>query len=411
MPNTGSFRRGAGAAFVLFAVAGWCTDAPGSSPVQVFLLAGQSNMEGRLADATQLPPALQQPQADVLYRDGGHLDPQPWAPLAPKDWTVPAFFDPSTGPEVSFGRAVADGMPDRAVALIKYAVGGTSITSWDAANPLSFYGDLIDLAASATADLQTQGMATEFASFVWVQGETDAYDVEEDALAYESRLTALIQAVRGDLGKPNLPVVIARVHPAEPYLFADEVQAAQAAVNGNVPYTALVDTDDLTLFDDFHYDANGQNILGRRLGEAYVQQLRGDIDGDGFTIPADADALLAGLGSADPLYDLNDDGAADLDDVDYLVHSIVGTRYGDLDFDGFVTVTEAQMAVGNIGLAGAAFTQGDQNGDGVVDFIEAATAVANIDAAAPMQLLAVPEPSAAALLVGLVLLRRRARAG
>jgi hypothetical protein len=388
--------------------AGLSTRAVGSStPVQVFLLAGQSNMEGRLADGTQLPPDLQQPQADVLYRDGGPLDPQPWANLAPKDWTIPAYLDPSTGPEVSFGRTVADGMPDREVAVIKYAVGGTPITSWDPAYPLSLYSELISLVTSATAELQDDGMITELAGFIWVQGESDAYDVEEDALAYEARLTALIHAVRGDLAKPNLPVVIARVYPAASYQYADEVRAAQAAVNNGVPYTALVDADDLTLTDEFHYDANGQNTLGQRLADAYLFNLRGDIDGDGFTMPADADALLANLGGADPHYDLNDDGVVDLDDINYLVHSIAGTRYGDLDFDGSVILSEAQTVVDNIGLPGASFSDGDQNGDDAVSFREAAIAASNIDAPAPAQLLVIPEPGAAAVLVLVLLIGRR----
>jgi hypothetical protein len=88
-------------------------------PVQVFLLAGQSNMAGR-ARTSKLPQSLQQPQADVVFHYGDENS-QTTTTLRPGSGR-------DFGPEITFGRTLANSQPSEPLALIKHADGGTSLS-------------------------------------------------------------------------------------------------------------------------------------------------------------------------------------------------------------------------------------------------------------------------------------------
>ena len=87
----------------------WGSSAVGAE-VTVFMLGGQSNMDGR-ADASGLPVALQTPQADVLfyYRD----------PAGASLTTLRPGSGTDFGPEITFGRTIADAFPNESFALLK----------------------------------------------------------------------------------------------------------------------------------------------------------------------------------------------------------------------------------------------------------------------------------------------------
>ena len=90
--------------------------------IKVFLLGGQSNMVGTGADTNGLPSVLQSPQADVLFYYGSSLT------------TLRPGSGQSFGPEVTFGRTIADASPSDNFGLIKYAVSGSAIHEhWDPA--------------------------------------------------------------------------------------------------------------------------------------------------------------------------------------------------------------------------------------------------------------------------------------
>jgi hypothetical protein len=95
----------------------------------------------------------------------------------------------------------------------------------------------------------------------------------------------------------------------------------------------------------------------------------GDITGDDRVNAADIDALHANLGSTDGRYDLDDDGDADRQDVDYLVETILKTAYGDATLDGcvnFYDFQELQIAFNQPG----GWAQGDFDGNGRVNFYD-----------------------------------------
>ena len=93
------------------------TPSNASRQSKAFILSGQSNMDGH-GPTADMPPELQEPIASVRYYIGGQ-----WHELQPLIYRV--------GPEISFGRAMAAAWPDEEIAIIKYAVGGTSLLNWD----------------------------------------------------------------------------------------------------------------------------------------------------------------------------------------------------------------------------------------------------------------------------------------
>jgi len=160
--------------------------------------------------------------------------------------------------------------------------------------------------------------------------------------------------------------------------------------------------------------------------------LRGDISGDGLVTAADIDALFAAL--IDPTLggevsaalgaewlDLTSDFALSSLDVDELVHTVLGTEYGDANLDGSVSFADFQELQANFNSAGG-WADGDFNGDGMVTFADFQSLQANFgfnNMVAPAPLFGgsdfapVPEPSTFMLmgvgLVGLWHLARRRR--
>lgn len=145
----------------------------------------------------------------------------------------------------------------------------------------------------------------------------------------------------------------------------------------------------------------------------------GDYDEDGELTAADIDLLTAGIrtcGDACFDFDLNQDGVADADDLDFWVRDIKGTLPGDANLDGTVQFPDFLIMSRNFAGTGG-WGEGNFTTDTLVNFPDFLVlsrnfglsagdpGVANGEAAA------VPEPSAVLLasIGGLVLLPRRRR--
>jgi hypothetical protein len=247
---------------------------------RVYLLAGQSNMVGVGLNA-QLPSDLQSAQSDVEVYAAGQLDPcnsDRWLDLQPGL----GFNKYCFGPEITFGRRMADAKPGEVV-LVKYSVGGTNLWhDWRAPDAVEPNGgpQYVVFMNTVTDALATMGLncSPYVAGMIWMQGESDSSDLEA-ALAYEQNLTNFIDSVRSDIGVPDMPFVIGQISNQYGYAYGHLVQAGQQTVSQTLPNTALVLTDDLTLnADRIHYDATGQMALGYRFAEEFIS--KGDINGD-----------------------------------------------------------------------------------------------------------------------------------
>lgn len=248
-------------------------------PVKVFVLAGQSNMEGQaVADLEgkdynggkgTLKALLADPAKAPLVK---HLrtDKGAWA-VRDDVWVryqrekPPLLAGPLTigfavyggkhhfGPELQFGHIVGDHCAEQ-VLLIKTAWGGKSLYK-DFRPPSSggevgpYYTKMIAEVREALANLKTDfpgyaGQGYELAGFVWYHGWNDGVEPKKAVPEYEQNLVNLIADVRKEFKAPNLPVVIGEL--TGPWVDAPgewaTLRKAQAAVaarsefKGNVQF-------------------------------------------------------------------------------------------------------------------------------------------------------------------------------
>jgi alpha-galactosidase len=267
-------------------------------PVKVFILAGQSNMEGK-AKVSLLEYQAQQPATRDLFKHLRKGDQwveraDVWVKyLKEKGNLRVGYGSPKCiGPELEFGNVVGDHYAEQ-VLLIKTAWGGRSLyrdfrppsaalppavvldkmlAEQQKRNPKTTledvkrqfgasYREMLDEVRGTLAELKTHfptyaGQGYEIAGFIWFQGWNDM--ISADATAeYTTNLSHFIRDVRKDFKAPNLPFVVGEmgVDGVKASAGVKKFRAAQAAVmevadfRGNV---ALVKTD---VFWDLEADA------------------------------------------------------------------------------------------------------------------------------------------------------------
>ena len=246
-----------------------CDAARTTDDVLVFILSGQSNMDG-WGLIREIDPSWAEPFDEVDLFWSGHRALQPLVPAS-------TIWD-RIGPEVAFGRELADAYPNQRLAILKYAVGGTNLawqwfpgaTADDGARG-AMYRAWQDVVAEGVAAIEEEGLEPRIAGMAWMQGESDAAGVNESR-AYAANLFRFVRRTRDDLGVDEaVPFAIGRIF-AEHYFARDDVRVGQEMV-GEVAFGASwVDTDDLGLTDSVHYDGPGQISLGRRLAAAVINE-------------------------------------------------------------------------------------------------------------------------------------------
>jgi len=242
----------------------------------VYLLAGQSNMDGRGLTA-DLTPEQQQPvdQCIIFYRNA-IASSETWKPLAPGFSMPPRFKgplpSPRFGPEMGFARTMRADFPRQSLALIKGSKGGTSLRAdWKPGvkgKPETQgrqYRDFIETIRMATEQLQQQGHQYRIRGLLWHQGESDAKQTQE---TYRTQLTTFVARIREDVGIANLPIVTGEVFDNGK---RDSVRAATQDVAKADATVAIVSAKDTTTWDKgTHFDARSQLLLGER----YARQMQ-----------------------------------------------------------------------------------------------------------------------------------------
>jgi len=254
-------------------LAGWAF--PAHAEIPLFIFAGQSNMVGYSANAAELVGPLAPyagSQTKVSFWGPNSADPTPeWGNMI-----APTEPNNAFGPEVSAGKDIADTLGYPRVAIVKHAVGATSLApvagmDW-APYSYELSLQLLNRAQAAASVMPSKlGDSGKVSAFFWMQGETDAAN-QSHASNYLPRLQEFISLARTGYGQPNMPFIMGQVNPSwyAPYWY--NVQAAQAVVAQTDPRTALVLTDDLPrASDDLHYTSAGIVELGLRFAHAYRQ--------------------------------------------------------------------------------------------------------------------------------------------
>ncbi|HYE18027.1 MAG TPA: sialate O-acetylesterase [Tepidisphaeraceae bacterium] len=216
---------------------------PAKSPVKVFILAGQSNMEGQaVVDLTGKHYNEGKGTLAVLMADPAKVDAFKHLKGPDGKWVVrddvfvryqrergPLLAGPlgigfavyggthHFGPELQFGHVIGDGI-ENPVLMVKTAWGGKSLYK-DFRPPSSggevgpYYTKMIAGVREAIANMakdfpQLKDRGHEVAGLVWYQGWNDGVDAKNAVPEYEQNLVNLIKDVRKEFGAPALPVVV-----------------------------------------------------------------------------------------------------------------------------------------------------------------------------------------------------------
>jgi alpha-galactosidase len=282
----------------------------GKSPVKVFILAGQSNMEGQgavkaspnsknggqgtLEYLVKAPATAQQFKHIVDGSGKWVVRNDVWIWYLGREGNLTVGYGARSdriGPEFQFGHVLGDSF-DNQVLLIKLAWGGKSLGK-DFRPPSSggevgpYYTEIVKQVKDVLGNLKTHfpdydGRGYELAGFGWHQGWNDRVNqVFNDE--YEKNMANFIRDIRKDLGAKDLPFVIAETGMSgreETNPRALSLMRAQAAVadypefKGNV---AFVGTRDFYRPKEvspsgqaYHWNSNAETyfLIGNGMGEA-----------------------------------------------------------------------------------------------------------------------------------------------
>lgn len=295
-------------------------------PVKVFILAGQSNMEGQGFVAADPKRNGGKGSLEQLVKDPATA--ARFAPLVDRDgkWrvrddvritylerkgplTVGYGVNPDRiGPELGFGWVVGDAL-EEPVLLVKCAWGGKSLAvdfrppsagkipyslgekqdaalAADSGMVGKYYRETLALTKAALVEVKTLVPGSdgryELAGFGWHQGWNDRINDKFNA-EYEANLACLIRDVRKALGAPALPFVIAETGmngPEEKHPRALSLMKAQAAVakypefEGTVAFVPTQrfwrDVSVSPSNQGYHWNTNAETyfLIGDAMGEA-----------------------------------------------------------------------------------------------------------------------------------------------
>ncbi|AMV31392.1 hypothetical protein VN12_04690 [Pirellula sp. SH-Sr6A] len=265
--------------------------------VDVFLLGGQSNMQG-VGKVKELPADVPKEIPFTFFWNNGRFEPL----ILGKTKTSARITD--FGPGVGFALTMATA--NRPVYLVKYYASGMPLhQGWDGnrwvgeepapgrrtfypgendedPNTGTLYIEMRAMFHKAISHLVQEGLAPNVRGFLWMQGEQDSKH-RTSATEYASSLKRLRKRLAEDLAvSQDLPLVFGQVLPHEPpldrFTHRREIRASMSACASDsgepesMKNTAMVPTDGFSLeADTVHYDAQGQ----LRLGTEFAQAMRG----------------------------------------------------------------------------------------------------------------------------------------
>lgn len=249
----------------------------------VYILAGQSNMDGR-GDTNQLTGAFsfwRQTQTNVLIYYKNHYvtgyTPS-WQTLKPGFSEDNGALTNTFGPELSIGYVLANAAPGRNIALIKVSRGGSNLyANWNPDLAVGgeggvMYQDLTNGVPAALQALTSSGHTYTVRGLLWHQGEADTTATND----YRNELTNFVAAVRRDLNLPNLPFVIGEINRDNPdpgYALIRQAQYAASQTSSNAYFVTAMGLPS----DGLHFYTTAVIGLGQRFGSQAAAFLPGPL--------------------------------------------------------------------------------------------------------------------------------------
>lgn len=280
-----------------------------AKPLNVFVLAGQSNMEG--AGFLKADPKRNggKGSLEFLVKDPATADKFKHLLDKKGEWVVRddvwihylnrkgkltvgyGAREDRIGPELGFGHAIGDAI-EEPVLLIKLAWGGKSLAK-DFRPPSSggevgpYYKEIVGRTKSVLKELKKEfpefgDRGYKLAGFGWHQGWNDRIN-QAFVNEYEKNMANFIRDVRNDLGVKDLPFVIAETGQGgleEKHPRALALMKAQAAVakheefKGNVAFVGTRgfwrDKEVSPSGQGYHWNTNAETyyLIGEAMGQA-----------------------------------------------------------------------------------------------------------------------------------------------
>lgn len=274
-----------------------------SQKIRVFVLAGQSNING-FGFNKDLPADLKSFKEVYIFQGKSVADNEAnggtgkWEILRPghgHQFTTDGKSNQLSdrfGPELSFGKRLKELYPDDKIALIKYAREGTSIDSlacgpfgsWDSdyvgengGNQFKHYLKTLQNALSKIDFQRNEEIV--MGGIIWMQGEGDASYTEQIAQRYNGHLVTLFKEFRASLRDLAVPVVIGKISDSgkDPsgrvWKTGELIQYAQEKYVAHDRNAAIVRTTKNYQYGDdpWHYNSSAYIDLGENFANEVYQ--------------------------------------------------------------------------------------------------------------------------------------------
>jgi len=261
----------------------------------VWILAGQSNMEGVGELAYALPPSEDvysftsagnwEIAAEPLHRFWESFTPvhqlliRPGLPEHRRHMTDAQLAELETverkygaGLGMSFGKTLAS-LTHRHIGLIPCAHGGTSLAQWNpdlkSQGGASLYGAMLE---------RINRCGRKPKGLLWYQGESEGWSIESGQ-KWGADFETWIARLRADLDQPHFPVLVVQIGRTTIDTAVvrawNAVQLGQYALRDRVDHVAMTSAIDLPLVDCIHLNAAGLKRLGNRLARMAAALISG----------------------------------------------------------------------------------------------------------------------------------------
>ncbi len=224
----------------------------------VFILAGQSNMQGcgnfgtnsRLHD-------------ERLFSFGGSAWRQAEEPL--HEYTCKVWPDGGAGLAMSFGLRLLTEFPEWEIGFVPCAVSGSELNRWQPG------AELFENAVARTREALTAGDG-ELCGILWHQGETDSKD-RETAETYGERFVRTIHGFRREFSNEKLPVIAGELGRflADNTDFPHFRTVNTALLRTATAFVSSAGLTDRDRNDHTHFDTDSLREFGVRYAKTYTQ--------------------------------------------------------------------------------------------------------------------------------------------